>query len=1054
MNGLSSPFIRRPVATSLIALGLLLVGVIAYVNLPVAALPQVDFPTLSVNASLPGASPETMASNVATPLERQFSQIPGVTQLTSVSANGSTSITLQFDLNRNIDAAAQDTQSAINAATGQLPTNLPSPPNIRKVNPADAPIMIMSLSSDTLPLSQVSDYADSIFGQQLSRIDGVGQVIVGGQQKPAVRIQLDPRKIAALGLQIDAVRAAIAAATVNAPKGTITGVTENRAVYANDQILDPAVWGHVIVGYRHGAAIRVQDVGQAIYSVENNQIGAWAYPGKANTDKTLTGGQSILLIIFKQPGANVIQTVDRITAAMPSLQADLPPAIQIHTVADRTQTIRASVRDVQITLSITVVLVMIVIFLFLRNLRATLIPSAVIPLALLATAVVMLPLGFSVDNLSLMALTIAVGFVVDDAIVMVEVIWQRIERGQDPFTSALDGSSEISFTILSISVSLIAVFTPLMFMGGVVGRLMREFAITLSAAVILSLVLSLTLTPMLCGRFLRQPRPARTPIMRALENGFRRLERGYADALDFVLRHMLITLGVFLVTMALAVVMYMTSSTGFFPQQDTGFITGVMVTAQDASVEKTKAKIQQVARVIGDDSAVAGIGLFMGNGGANQANLNISLKPKDSGRKATVDEVIARLRPKLANLVGVQTFLQAAQDINIGGRAARAQYQYTLSDADLNELNTWAPRLEQALRQIPELKDVSSDQQTGAGAVNLTIDRDAAAQFGIAPADIDAAIYNMIGQRQVAQYFTQLNSYHVVVEGPPSLQATPDLFNSVYVLSPVTGKTVPLSLFVKVDPNATSSLTVAHQGQFPAATLSFNLGPGVSLGKATQLVEQARERLNAPASLTGSFQGTAQAFQQSLADEPVLIAAALLAVYVILGVLYESYIHPLTILSTLPSAGLGALIALKAAGQDLNVIGIIAIILLIGIVKKNGIMIVDVALRLERERGFTAKEAVRQASHQRLRPILMTTACAALGGVPMILFRGTGSEFRQPLGFAIVGGLIVSQVLTLFTTPVVYIYLDRLRRRGEEPGGESHVTALVPREDGGEASPA
>ena len=1054
MNGLSSPFIRRPVATSLIALGLLLVGVIAYVNLPVAALPQVDFPTLSVNASLPGASPETMASNVATPLERQFSQIPGVTQLTSVSANGSTSITLQFDLNRNIDAAAQDTQSAINAATGQLPTNLPSPPNIRKVNPADAPIMIMSLSSDTLPLSQVSDYADSIFGQQLSRIDGVGQVIVGGQQKPAVRIQLDPRKIAALGLQIDAVRAAIAAATVNAPKGTITGVTENRAVYANDQILDPAVWGHVIVGYRHGAAIRVQDVGQAIYSVENNQIGAWAYPGKANTDKTLTGGQSILLIIFKQPGANVIQTVDRITAAMPSLQADLPPAIQIHTVADRTQTIRASVRDVQITLSITVVLVMIVIFLFLRNLRATLIPSAVIPLALLATAVVMLPLGFSVDNLSLMALTIAVGFVVDDAIVMVEVIWQRIERGQDPFTSALDGSSEISFTILSISVSLIAVFTPLMFMGGVVGRLMREFAITLSAAVILSLVLSLTLTPMLCGRFLRQPRPARTPIMRALENGFRRLERGYADALDFVLRHMLITLGVFLVTMALAVVMYMTSSTGFFPQQDTGFITGVMVTAQDASVEKTKEKIQQVARVIGDDSAVAGIGLFMGNGGANQANLNISLKPKDSGRKATVDEVIARLRPKLANLVGVQTFLQAAQDINIGGRAARAQYQYTLSDADLNELNTWAPRLEQALRQIPELKDVSSDQQTGAGAVNLTIDRDAAAQFGIAPADIDAAIYNMIGQRQVAQYFTQLNSYHVVVEGPPSLQATPDLFNSVYVLSPVTGKTVPLSLFVKVDPNATSSLTVAHQGQFPAATLSFNLGPGVSLGKATQLVEQARERLNAPASLTGSFQGTAQAFQQSLADEPVLIAAALLAVYVILGVLYESYIHPLTILSTLPSAGLGALIALKAAGQDLNVIGIIAIILLIGIVKKNGIMIVDVALRLERERGFTAKEAVRQASHQRLRPILMTTACAALGGVPMILFRGTGSEFRQPLGFAIVGGLIVSQVLTLFTTPVVYIYLDRLRRRGEEPGGESHVTALVPREDGGEASPA
>jgi hydrophobe/amphiphile efflux-1 (HAE1) family protein len=1026
---LSSPFIRRPVATSLIAIAFLLVGIVGYVSLPVAALPQVDFPTVQISTSLPGASPETMASNVATPLERQFSLIPGIMQMTSVSSLGSTSITLQFELSQNINNDFEQVLAAINAASAQLPANLPAEPTIRQVNPADAPIMILSLSSDTLPLDQVDNFADVILSQQVSRIDGVGLVTIGGQQKPAVRIRIDPRKIAARGLQIDNVRAQIVAATSNAPKGSIVGPTQGRTVYANDQILDAAPWNKLVVGYDNGAPVRISDLGDAIQSVENNQIGAWAFPGKANTDTTFKGGQSILLVIYKQPGANVIKTVDRIRAALPGLQANIPPAIAIHVLMDRTQTISASVKDVKITLLITIVLVVIVIFLFLRDVRATLIPSAVIPLALLAATAIMLPLKFSIDNLSLMALTIAVGFVVDDAIVMVEVIWQRIERGEKPFEAAMAGAGEISFTILSISISLVAVFTPLMFMGGVVGLLMREFAITLSAAVMLSLVLTLTLTPMLCGKFLKAPKPPSNRFTKSLETGFKRLESSYARALDFVLRHMFITLLVFLATMVAAVVLYATASTGFFPQQDTGFLSGVMITSQDASFTKTRQKVQDVANVVSQDSAVAGFGMFMGSGGANQANMYIALKPKDAGRTATADQVITRLRPKLAQLVGVQTFLQAAQDINVGGRAGQAQYQYTLSDSDLTELDTWAPRLLALLKTLPELKDVSSDQQSQGGAVQLTIDRDAAARFGISPTNIDTAIYDLIGQAEVTQFYTQQNSYHVVVEGPPKLQATPDLFNSVYLLSPITNKAVPLSFFVKVDPTATSSLTVSHQGEFPAATLSFNLSPGVALSQATQAVEAARDKLGAPITLTGSFQGTAQAFQQSLSSEPVLIVAALLAVYVILGVLYESFIHPLTILSTLPSAGVGALLALKAVGQDLNVIGIIAIILLIGIVKKNGIMIVDVALRLEREEGLPPEEAVRQASHQRLRPILMTTACAALGGVPMILFKGTGSEFRQPLGWAIVGGLAVSQALTLFTTPVVYIYLDRLRSR-------------------------
>ncbi len=1032
---ISRPFIQRPVATTLLAAAMLLVGIVAYFQLPVAALPNVEFPTLQVSTSLPGASPETMASNVATPLERQFSLIPGITQMTSVSALGTTSITLQFQLNQSVQYDFQQVQAAINAASAQLPSNLPAQPTIRQVNPSDAPIMILSLTSDTLPLDQIDNYADVILSQQVSRIVGVGLVTIGGHQKPAVRIQLDPRKIAARGLQIDSVRAKIVAATTNAPKGAINGGQQGLTIYANDQILNADGWKDLVVGYNKGAPIRLSDVGGATQSVENNQIGAWIFPGKAGGEPSLTPHQGILLIIYKQPGANVIKTVQQIRAELPKLEASIPPGIKVSVFRDSTQTIQASVLDVEKTLVITIVLVVIVIFIFLLDVRATLIPSAVIPLALLGGAAVLLALGDSLDNLSLMALSIAVGFVVDDAIVMVEVIWQHLEAGAAPMEAALAGAGEVGFTILTISISLIAVFTPLMFMGGVVGLIMHEFAVALSAAVLMSMILTLTFTPMLCSQFLKTPHPPRHRITRAFDRGFHRLDASYKRALDKVMQHRLLTLIVFLVTVAGAVVLYATANTGFFPQQDTGFLNGVMLTSQDASFAKTRGKVDQVGRVLGQDPDVAGVGMFVGSAGANQANLFIALKPQDQGRTTTADQIIARLRPKLAQVVGVQTFLQAAQDINVGGRAGQAQYQYTLSDSDLGELNSWAPRMLTALQQLPQLKDVSSDQQSKGGALNLTIDRAAAARFGISPTDIDTAIYEMIGQAEVAQFYTQQNSYHIVVEGPPHLQATPEILNSLYILSPTTGKTVPLAMFVKADQSGSSLLAINHQGEYPAVTLSFNLAPGISLSQATDAVEAVREQLGAPITLSGSFQGNAQAFKQSLSTEPVLILAALIAVYVILGVLYESFIHPLTILSTLPSAGVGALLALRAAGQDLNVIGIIAIILLIGIVKKNGIMIIDVAMRLERDEGLSAEDAACKASAQRFRPILMTTACAALGGVPMILMSGTGSEFRQPLGYAIVGGLFVSQVLTLFTTPVIYTYLDRLRKR-REPGGE------------------
>ncbi len=1034
---ISRPFIERPVATALLAIAILLIGLVAFFSLPVAPLPNVDFPTLQVNASLPGASALTMASNVATPLERQFSAIAGISQMTSTSSLGTTSITLQFQLKQSIDSDFEQVQAAINAASAQLPSNLPAQPTIRRVNPSDAPIMILSLSSDTIPLDQVDNYADVIFSQQVSRTPGVGLVTIGGEQKPAVRIQLDPRRIAARGLQYDTVRAAIVAQTTNQPKGAIVGPQQGLTVYANDQILDAGGWKDLVVGYSKGAPIRISDIGNAIPGPENNQIGAWAFPGKANDDAAFKSGQSVFLVIFKQPGANVIQTVNAIRAALPQMEANIPPGISVHVLRDGTQTIQASVSDVEKTLLITMALVVIVIFIFLLDVRATLIPSAVIPLALLGAAALLFVLGDTLDNLSLMALSIAVGFVVDDAIVMVEVIWKHIEAGQKPLQAALAGAGEVGFTILAISISLIAVFTPLMFMGGVVGLLMREFALALSFAVLVSMLLTLTFTPMLCGQFLKAPRPPSHRLTKAFEDGFQRLDKSYERGLTFVMGHRLATLIVFGLSLVAAVVLYATANTGFFPQEDTGFLSGIMITSQDASIGRTRQKIDQVGRIIGADPGVAGIGISIGQTSANQANLFVSLKPRDSGRQDTADQIIARLRPRLAQIVGAQTFLQSRQDINVGGRNGQAQYQYTLSDANIDELNSWAPKMVAAMQKLPGLKDVSSDQQSKGGSLNLTIDRNAAARFGITPTAIDSAIYEMIGQAEVTQFFTQQNSYHVVIEASPELQGSPDILNAIYLLSPLTGKTVPLAMFVTAQVG-TSLVTVNHQAEYPAATLSFNLAPGTALSQATKAVEQARAELGAPATLSGAFQGNAQAFQQSLSSEPVLIGAALIAVYVILGVLYESFIHPLTILSTLPSAGVGALLSLRAAGQDLNVIGIIAIILLIGIVKKNGIMIVDVALRLERDENLSPEDAATRASLERFRPILMTTACAALGGIPMILMGGTGSEFRQPLGYAIVGGLIVSQVLTLFTTPVIYTYLDKLRRRrkGEAEQGE------------------
>lgn len=1049
----SAQFIRRPIGTSLLALAILLIGLVAWPLLPVAPLPQVDFPTIVVSATLPGASPETMGSSVAAPLERQFSQIPGLTQMTSTSALGSTSITLQFDLSRNIDAAAVDVQAAINAAGGQLPTNLPSPPTYRKINPADSPILLIGVSSDTLPITEVDNYADNILAQQLSQITGVGQVSIGGEQKPAVRIQLDPDKVASLGLDLEGIRTQLANATVNAPKGTFDGPSQSYTVYDNDQILKAAPWNDVIVAYRNGAPVRVRDIGKAIDGAENTKYAGWTFAGAAMPpDSGVKNGHSILLAIRKVPGANVIDTVERVKAALPRLRAAIPPAVKVAILTDRTQNIRASVHDVEFTLVLTGMLVVMVIFLFLRNLAATLIPGVTVPLALLGTAAVMYVVGFSLDNLSLMALTISVGFVVDDAIVMLENIYRHLEEGMSPLEAAFKGAAEIGFTIVSISVSLVAVFIPLLLMGGIVGRLFREFALTVTLTIAISVIVSLTLTPMLCSRFLKDMTHVRHGRLYALfERGFDRLLAGYRHGLTTVLKHQRLTLLVFIATVACSVLLYVLIPKGFFPQQDTGFVYGFAESSQDSSFQAMNQRLMKVADVVRHDPDVLSFVVIAGSTTFNTANFYINLRPKADGRTLSADQVIARLRPKLAHIEGVNLFLQAGQDINVGGRLARTQYQYTLTDADINELNEWAPRILARLRGLPQLTDVATDQQSNATAATLTIDRDRASSFGISPATIDATIYDAIGQRQIAQYFTQINSYHVVMEVTPKLQQNPDLFSKLYLTSPLTGQQVPLSTFIKVDTSKTNYLSINHQSQFPAVTISFNLAPGTALGEAVDSIQKAVQDMNVPLSVNGTFQGTAQAFRSSLATQPYLIAAALIAVYIVLGLLYESYIHPLTILSTLPSAGVGALLILMLAGYDLSVIALIGIILLIGIVKKNGIMMVDFALTAERERGLTPEQSIYEACLLRFRPIMMTTMCALLAGVPLMLGHGAGSELRRPLGFAMVGGLLVSQMLTLFTTPVVYLYLDRAHHwyaRRREARRQAKVAASEAEADG------
>jgi HAE1 family hydrophobic/amphiphilic exporter-1 len=1016
---ISSGFIKRPIATALLGLAILLAGLAAYPLLPVAPLPQVDFPTIEVSAALPGASPEIMASNVATPLEHQFSLMSALNVMTSSSVVGATTITLQFDLNRNIDAAAQDVQAAINAASGHLPSNLPAAPSFRKVNPGDAPMMILAVSSKSLSITEVDDYADTVLAQKISQISGVGLVDIHGEQKPAVRIQIDPAKIASMGLSLEDVRAQIANATVNMPKGTIDDNRQSFTIYTDDQVLEAAKWNDIVVAYRQGAPIRIRDVGRAVDGPENAKTGSWI--GKE---------QVIILAVSKQPGANVIDTVEKIRNALPALQAAIPAAVSVNIIQDRTQTITASVNDVQFTLALTIGLVVVVIFLFLRTATATLIPSITIPLALFGTAGLMYAAGYSLDNLSLMALTIAVGFVVDDAIVMLENIYRHIEDGMSPLQAALQGASEIGFTIVSISVSLVAVFIPVLLMGGIVGRLLREFAVTVTFTIMVSMIVSLTLTPMLCALFLKAPTHGERSSSwwsQGLERGFAVLLGGYRHSLRFVLRHQFATLCIFLATLCGTVWLFVTIPKGFFPQQDTGFVRGFVEGAQDLSFQGTKARTMAIMDVLKQDPDISNFSASIGEDTVNTGMVFINLRTKAQGRTATADQVIARLRPQLAKIEGANLFLQAAQDINVGGGLARTQYQYTITDANLADLSLWAPKLEAAMERLPMITDVASDQQAGAATATLSIDRDRAARFGIQPALIDATIYDAVGQRQVAQYFTQLNSYSAILEADPADQADVDLFSKLHLTSPVTGGQVPLNSLVRIDTTKTNYLSVNHQGEFPAVTISFNLAPGAALGDAVAAIASAKSAMGAPATLNGAFQGTAQAFQTSLGSEPYLIAAALVAVYIILGILYESFLLPITILSTLPSAGAGALLALMGAGMSLDVIGIIGILLLIGIVKKNGIMMIDFALHAERDRGLSPAEAIFEASALRFRPIMMTTMCALFSGIPLMIGTGTGSEIRQPLGYALVGGLLLSQVLTLYTTPVIYLYLERLR---------------------------
>ncbi|MEO8725647.1 MAG: multidrug efflux RND transporter permease subunit [Acidobacteriaceae bacterium] len=1008
----SATFIKRPVGTMLLTFALLLAGMLAYFKLPVAPLPSVDYPVVSVSAGLPGANPETMASAVATPLERQFGHIAGINQMTSTSTLGSVNVTMQFDLNRDINAAARDVQAAINAAQSQLPAYLPNNPHYRKSNPADAPILVLALTSDTMTLPQMYDVADSIIAQKIAQIEGIGQVFVGGSASPAVRIEANPLKLNALGVGLDQVRTAIQAQNVNTPTGSLEGPDERWVVTANDQLKVASQYAPIIVAYHNGAPVRLSDVA----TVSDTQADIRNYG-------SLDGKPAVTMWVFRQPAANIIATVDRVYKELPMLEASMPPAMKLDIGMDRTTTIRASVRDVEITLAISVCLVVLVVFVFLRNVRATLIPSVAVPLAIVGTFGVMYLLGYSIDNLSLMALTVSTGFVVDDAIVVIENIMRHIEAGMKPYAAALLGAKEISFTIVSISFSLIAVFIPILLMGGLVGRLFHEFAVTISAAILISMVVSLTTTPMLCAHFLKPPEHGkRNSLFDLSERGFELINGAYKHSLAWVLRHKFIGLMATLLALAATVYLYVVIPKGFFPQQDTGRLSGGLQAEQDISFDALKAKMTEFAAIVKADPAVGHVVSFVS--GTNSGRMFVVLKPV-SERKISGDAVINRLRPKLSHIPGANMFLQNSQELQVGGRQSNAQYQYTLQSEDLNALESWAPRLLEALKKIPQLKDVNSDQQNHGLQQTIVIDRDTASRLGVTAQQIDAALYDAFGQEQISTIYQSLNQYHVVLEVAPEFQRSPDSLKVVYVRSS-SGQQVPLSSFVHFGPS-NAALQVNHQGTFPSTTISFNLATGVSLGQATQLIQKAESEIGIPGIIHGSFQGTAAVFQQSLANEPLLILAAVVAVYIVLGVLYESFIHPITILSTLPSAGLGALLALEITNTELSVIALIGIILLIGIVKKNAIMMIDFALVQEREHGKNSQDSIFEAALLRFRPITMTTMAALLGATPLAFGTGTGSELRHPLGIAIVGGLIVSQMITLFTTPVIYVYLDGLQ---------------------------
>jgi multidrug efflux pump len=1019
-GGPSKLFIQRPVATSLLMIGLLLVGVVAYLQLPVSALPQVDYPTIQVITFYPGAGPEVMASSVTAPMERQFGQVPGLSQMTSTSSFGSSVITLQFNLEQSIDIAEQEVQAAINAATTFLPRDLPNPPIYSKVNPADSPILTLALTSDSLPLSKVEDLADTTLAQKISQLTGVGMVSISGGQKPAVRIQANPTALASYGLSLEDLRTVLGQANVDQAKGILENQRQAFTISTNDQLLSSNEYKNVIIAYRNGAPVRLRDVAIVIDGAENVKQAAW-----------MNLSPAVIVNIQRQPGANIISVVDRIKKVLPQLQGGLPGSVKVAILTDRTETIRASVKDVEFEMMLTICLVVMVIFLFLRNLSATIIPAVAVPLSIVGTFAVMYLLGYSLDNLSLMALTISTGFVVDDAIVMIENIDRFLEEGHSPMEAALMGAGQIGFTIISLTVSLIAVLIPLLFMGDIVGRLFREFAVTLAVTIVISALVSLTLTPMMAARLLKNPKTVKHGrVYQTTERAYERVIEWYGTTLRWVLKHQTATLLATLAALALTVYLYFIVPKGFFPVQDTGVILGITEGPENVSFTSMSERQQKLAKVILEDPDVASLSSFIGIDGTNttqnSGRIQINLKPHEE-RSDTASDIIRRLQPQAARVEGITLYMQPVQDLTVEDRVSRTQFQYSLEDADANELNDWSNRILARLRTLPELRDVASDQQNGGLKADLVIDRDTAARFGILPQNIDDTLYDAFGQRQVSTIFTQLNQYHVVLEVGPQFQDDPSDLSSIYVRSS-TGQQVPLSTFSHFV-TSPAPLAINHQGQFPVVTISFNLAPGESLGKATKVIAQAEQELGMPVSIHASFQGTAAAFQNSLASEPWLILAALITVYIVLGVLYESYIHPVTILSTLPSAGVGAILAMIITRNDLTVVALIGIILLIGIVKKNAIMMIDFALDAERNQGKAPEEAIYQASLLRFRPIMMTTMAALLGAVPLAFGRGTGSELRHPLGITIIGGLLLSQAFTLYTTPVIYIWFDKLASR-------------------------